>query len=159
MFVPETATWPVCWHSVGPMTQNDPLGQLSSGPYWQLVQPQLGEGEMPVHYAQLRRVTGTEEVSGALFLTTEQILWRTVDPRKPEGSGHEVGLGDILELDRPSRFSAFQAFRVVTEHDGRPADTYFFPGQRTGTDKLLCAHMYEVAEAAWQRHRALRRTA
>lgn len=141
------------------MTNTDPLARLSSGPYWQLVQPEMGEAEEPVHYAILRRVTGTEEVSGALFLTTKQLLWRTVDPRKPEGSGYEIALGDILGIDRPSRFSAFHAFRAITEHDGRPADTYFFPSQRTDTDRLLCAHMYELVEAAWQRQRALRHTA
>lgn len=145
--------------SVDPMTNTDPLGRLSTGPYWQLVQPQLGEAEEPVHYAQLRCVQGTEEVSGALFLTSEQLLWRTVDPRKPEGSGFEVSLEDVLGIDQPTRFTAFHAFRVITEHDGRPLDTYFFPAQRTEPDRLFCTQMFEVVEASWQQHRALRHIA
>lgn len=141
------------------MTDSDPLAQRSTGPYWQLVQPQLDEAEEPVHYAHLRCVQGTEEVSGALFLTGERLLWRTVDPRRPEGSGFEISLEDVLGVDQPVRFTAFHAFRVVTEYDGRPLDTYYFPGQRTEPDRLLCSQMYRAVETAWQRHRALRHTA
>lgn len=147
------------WLNVVRMTNTDPLDRLSTGPYWQLVQPELDEAEEPVHYAHLRCVQGTEEVSGALYLTSRQLLWRTVDPRKPEGSGFEIALEDVLGVDQPSRFSAFHAFRMITEYDGRPVDTYFFPSQRTDTDRLLCAQMFEVVEEAWQEHRALRHTA
>lgn len=135
------------------------IGRLTGGPFWQLVRPAMAEGEESVHFAQLRCAQGTEEVSGALFLTSHQLLWRTIDPRKPEGSGFEVPLGDVLGVDQPQRMSAFAAFRVVTEEDGLPLDTYFFPHHRTDVDRLLCNEMFTAVEGAWQRHRAIRFTA
>lgn len=141
------------------MSDSHLIGRLTGGPFWQLVRPALGEGEKSVHFAQLRRAQGTEEVSGALFLTDRQLLWRTIDPRKPEGSGHDVALGDVLGVDQPQRMSAFHAFRVVTEDRGQPLDTYFFPQHRTDVDRLLCDQMFTAMQGAWSQHRTVRFTA
>lgn len=138
------------------MTDSHLIGRLTGGPFWQLVRPALGEGEQPVHFSQLRRAQGTEEVSGALFLTDRQILWRTIDPRKPEGSGFDVCLGDVLGVDQPQRMSAFHAFRVITEDQGQAIDTYFFPQHRTDVDRLLCDEMYSAVVGAWKQRRAVR---
>lgn len=138
------------------MSDSHLLGRLTGGPYWQLVRPAMGEAEEPVHFAQLRCAQGTEEVSGALFLTTHQLIWRTIDPRRPEGSEFEVPLGDVLGVDQPARMSAFHAFRVVTEDEGQPFDTYFFPQYRTDVDRLLCDQMFTAIESSWQQLRRLR---
>lgn len=138
------------------MSKSHLIGRLTGGPFWSLVRSVMDEGEEPVHFAQLRRAQGTEEVSGVLFLTTEQLIWRTIDPRKPEGSGVEIRLAEVLGVDEPKRLSAFQAFRIVIEHNGLPVDTYFFPQHRTEVDRLLCHEMYDSLEGAWQRQRILR---
>lgn len=138
------------------MSDSHLIGRLTGGPYWQLVNSSMSEGEEPVHFAQLRLAQGTEEVSGALFLTSQQLIWRTIDPRKPEGSEFEVSLADVLGLDQPARMSAFHAFRIVTEDEGQPLDTYFFPQYRTDVDRLLCSQMFVAVEAAWQARRSLR---
>ena len=138
------------------MSDSHLIGRLTGGPYWQLVRPVMGEAEEPLHFAQLRCAQGTEEVSGALFLTNHQLIWRTIDPRKPEGSEFEVMLADVLGTDQPSRMSAFHAFRVVTAEEGLPLDTYFFPQHRTDVDRLLCRQMFEAVESAWRARRKLR---
>ena len=137
----------------------DLQSRLTTGPFWQLVRPVMTDGEEPVHYAHLRSVRGTEEVAGTLFLTSEQLVWRTVDPRKPEGDGTEVSLADVLGVDQPTKFASFHAFRVVTEDAGRPADTYYFPQHRTEVDRHLCEEMFGLVESAWRQHRALRASA
>lgn len=139
-----------------PMSDSHLIGRLTGGPFWQLVKPALSEGEEAVHFAQLRCAQGTEEMSGALFLTGKQLLWRTIDPRKPEGSGFDVPLGDVLGVDQPSRMSAFHAFRVVTEDEGHPLDTYFFPQHRADVDRLLCDEMFAAVESSWRQQRAVR---
>ncbi len=138
------------------MSDSHLIGRLTSGPFWQLVRPVLGDDELPVHFAQLRCAQGTDEVSGALFLTSDRLIWRTIDPRRPEGSEFEVSLSDVLGADQPSRLTAFQAFRIVTEDQGHALDTYFFPHHRAEVDKMLCSQMFLAVEAAWQAHRQLR---
>lgn len=138
------------------MSKSHLIGRLTGGPFWQLVRPVMGDEEEPVHFAQLRCAQGTEEVSGVLFLTTHRLIWRTIDPRKPEGSGMEILLAEVLGVDEPARMSAFRAFRVVVAEGGRPVDTYFFPQHRTDVDRLLCHEMYDSLEGAWQRQRILR---
>lgn len=138
------------------MSDSHLIGRLTGGPFWQLVKPALVPGETPVHFAQLRRAQGTEEVAGALFLTTHHLLWRTIDPRKPEGSGFDVMLGDVLGVDQPQRMGAFHAFRVVTADDAHPTDTYFFPQHRTEVDRLLCDEMFAALTGAWKKQRAVR---
>ena len=138
---------------------SDLQSRLTTGPFWQLVRPVMADGEEPVHYAHLRSVRGTEEIAGTLFLTNEKLVWRTVDPRRPEGSGVEIPLADVLGVDQPPKFASFHAFRVVTEDDGRPADTYYLPQHRNDTDRHLCAEMFAILEDAWRQHRALRASA
>lgn len=115
----------------------------------------LAEGETQVHYAHLKLVAGAEETSGTLFLTSNRLLWRSVDPRDPEGSGFEMTLGDVIGVDRPSRFAAFHAFRVVVEEDARPVDSFFFPLVRNDVERHLSAQMFRFLDAAWKQHRAL----
>lgn len=145
--------------TVSGMSDSHLIGRLTGGPFWQLVRPALAPGEEPVHFAQLRRAQGAEEVSGALFLTSHHLLWRTIDPRKPEGSGTDVMLGDVLGVDQPQRMGAFHAFRVVTVEEGHPVDTYFFPQHRTDVDRLLCDQMFGALDSAWKKQRAVRFTA
>lgn len=133
----------------------DLSSRLTTSPYWQLVRPAMAEKEQTVHCAHLRMVRGTEEASGTLFLTDRQLMWRTVDPRDPEGSGFEVLLGDVLGVDQPARFSAFAAFRVIVEQDARPVDTYFFPQVRNDVERHLCGQMHAVLTDAWTQHRQL----
>lgn len=130
--------------------------RLTTGPYWQLVRTVMEAGEEPVHHAHLRCVRGSEEVTGTLFLTSEQLVWRTVDLRKPEGDGNEVALSRVLEVDRPARFATFHAFRIVTETRGRPVDTYYFPRRRDEADRLLSREMFELVQEAWVQRRAVR---
>ncbi|GGD09697.1 hypothetical protein [Nocardioides daphniae] len=138
------------------MSDSHLIGRLTGGPFWQLVKPVMGEGEESVHFAQLRCAQGTEEMSGALFLTSHQLIWRTIDPRKPEGSSFEVALSDVIGVEEPTRMAAFHAFRIVTEHEGLPLDTYFFPQHRTDVDKLLCHEMFDAVRGAWTQHRSIR---
>lgn len=138
---------------------SDLNARLTTGPYWQLVRPVMAENEAPVHCAHLRMVRGTEDTTGTLFLTGRQLLWRTVDPRDPEGSGFEVLLGDVLGVDLPARFSAFAAFRVVVEQNARPVDTYFFPQARNDAERHLCTQMFGYLQAAWKQQRTLPDTA
>ncbi|QCX26183.1 hypothetical protein [Nocardioides jishulii] len=138
------------------MSDSHLLGRLTGGPFWQLVRPVMGPDEEAVHFAQLRCAQGTEEMSGVLFLTTTQLIWRTIDPRKPEGAAYEVALGDVLGVEQPARTAAFHAFRIVTEDDGLPVDTYFFPQHRTDVDKLLCREMYDAVHGGWTEHRTMR---
>lgn len=140
--------------SVPGMTQ-DLSSRLTTGPYWQLVRPALAPGETQVHYTHLKKVNGAEETSGTLFLTSSRLLWRSVDPRDPEGSGFEMTLGDVIGVDQPARFAAFHAFRVVVEEDARPVDTFFFPQVRNDVERHLCAQMFGYLDAAWKQHRAL----
>ena len=143
-------------HILKAMSAPNLLGRLTGGPFWSLVRPSMAEDEVPVHFAQLRRAQGAEEVSGVLFLTSHQLIWRTIDPRKPEGLGTDITLSEVLGVDEPTRLAAFMAFRVVTEENGLPVDTYFFPQHRTEVDRLLCHQMYDSLEGAWQTQRILR---
>jgi hypothetical protein len=124
---------------------------VSSGPYWQMAQPVMTAVESPIHLAHLRCVQGTQDFTGTLFITTHQVIWRAVDPRVPEGMEFELDLSLLSAVEQPTRLSVFHAFRVVTEVDGRPQDTYFFPQHRTEADRLLCDRMFDQVLAAWNR--------
>ncbi|MFC6154544.1 GRAM domain-containing protein [Nocardioides yefusunii] len=130
--------------------------RLSDGPFWQLVRPVLGAGEEPVHHAHLRRVEGTVEASGTLFLTSHRLLWRSVDPRDPEGTAFEISLDDVLGVEQPQRFAAFHAFRVVAEHDARPVEAFFFPTHRNAVERHLCVQMMTLVDEYWRGRRSLR---
>lgn len=122
---------------------------VSSGPYWQLVESAMSSSEATIHLAHLRCVQGAQDSVGTLFLTSHQVLWRAVDPRIPEGSEFQIAFPDLLGVEQPGRLAAFRAFRLVTEEDGRPADTYFFPHSKNEPDRLLCNQMCEQIESAW----------
>ncbi|WP_101523036.1 hypothetical protein [Nocardioides houyundeii] len=124
---------------------------VSSGPYWQMAQPVMAAAESPIHMAHLRCVQGTQDFTGTLFVTSHQVIWRAVDPRVPEGMEFALALTDLAAVEQPSRVAVFHAFRVVTEDQGRPVDTYFFPQSRTDTDRLLCDLMFDQVLAAWNR--------
>lgn len=123
--------------------------RLTGGPFWQLVRPALEDGEEQVHHAHLRRVDGTVETSGTLFLTSRRLLWRSIDPRDPEGSAFEVCLDDVLGVDEPARFASFQAFRVVVERDAAPVEVFFFPTHRNPAERHLCTQMGVLVAEAW----------
>jgi hypothetical protein len=133
--------------------------RLTSGPFWQLVRPAMGADEQPVHHAHLNRVRGTDKMSGTLFLTSHQLLWRSVDPSDPSGSEFETPLTDVINVEQPQRFAAFHAFRVVTGEQTRPIDTFFFPRRSNDVERLLCVQMYGLVQKAWDDGRRMRHTA
>ena len=124
--------------------------RVAHGPYWQLVSADLTPGEMPIHLAHLRCVQGAQDFSGTLFVTTRRVIWRTIDPRLPEGSAFEFAFADLDAVDQPSRFMVFHAFRLVTQDNGRPVDTYFFPQHKSEADRLLCDQMYDAVLTSWR---------
>ncbi|WP_181310029.1 PH domain-containing protein [Nocardioides campestrisoli] len=126
--------------------------RVAAGPYWQLVRPVMLENERPVHFAHLRCVQGAQDFSGTLFVTSHQVIWRTIDPRMPEGSAFELRFPDVTAVERPSRVAMFHAFRLVTEDGGRPVDVYFFPQHKTDVDRILCDQMYDAVQSTWARH-------
>ncbi|WP_110180924.1 hypothetical protein [Nocardioides solisilvae] len=124
--------------------------RVAAGPYWGLVRPVMLPTEKPVHLAHLRCVQGAQDYSGTLFVTTHQVVWRTIDPRMPEGSAFEIRFPDLVDVERPARVAMFHAFRLVTEENGRPVDVYLFPQHKTEVDRILCDRMFDAVRSTWE---------
>lgn len=130
--------------------------RVDSGPYWQLVSELMSEDETAVHCAHVRCVQGGQDLLGTLFLTSRRLIWRVIDPRDPEGSGFEVPVDELLDVERPTRLAMFRAFRLVHRVGASNVDSYFFPKQKSDVERLLCDQMFHEIADAWSRTRELR---
>jgi hypothetical protein len=99
----------------------------SGSSFWKQAAPVMAANEVPVEYAHLRCVSGSEDSKGTLFLTSEQVIWRIADPRVPRGYGFEVPIRDLKAVGRVVGIDDPGSFGLGMESNGEVGMLLFLP--------------------------------